>query len=51
MYGIIGVDAVGPLVLFEDCGKTIASGGASSYLGVMEVMELCKFDLANVLLN
>ena len=30
--GIIGVDAIGPLVLFEDCEKAIASSGASSYL-------------------
>ena len=28
--GIIGVDAVGPLVPFTDCAKVIASGGASS---------------------
>ena len=38
--GIIGVDAVGPPVLFEGCGKAIASGGATSYLRVMEVMEV-----------
>ena len=31
-YGIIGADAVRPLVLFEDCEKAIASGAASSYL-------------------
>ena len=49
--GIIGADAIGPPVLFEDCEKAIASGGASSDLGVMEVMELHKFDLANMLLN
>ena len=30
--GIIGADAVRPPVLFEDCGKVIASGGASSHL-------------------
>ena len=31
--GIIGADAVGLPVLFTDCAKAIASGGASSYLG------------------
>ena len=30
--GIIGVDAIGPPVLFTDCAKVIASGGALSYL-------------------
>ena len=30
--GIIGVNAVGLPVLFEDCAKVIASSGASSYL-------------------
>ena len=30
--GIIGADAMGPLVLFTDCAKVIASCGASSYL-------------------
>ena len=30
--GIIGADAVGPLMLFTDCAKITASGGASSYL-------------------
>ena len=30
--GILGADAIGLLVLFEDCAKVIASGGASSYL-------------------
>ena len=29
---IIGVDAVGLPVLFQDCAKVIASGGVSSYL-------------------
>ena len=49
--GIIGADAVRPPVLFEDCGKTIASGGASSYLRCDGGDGLCKFDLANMLLN
>ena len=31
--GIIGMDAIRLPVLFEHCRKTIASGGASSYLG------------------
>ena len=31
--GIIGADAIGLPVLFTDCAKVIASGGASSYLG------------------
>ena len=31
--GIIGADAIGPPMLFTDCAKVIASGGASSYLG------------------
>ena len=30
--GIIGADAIRPPVLFEDCGKDIASNRASSYL-------------------
>ena len=47
----MGADAVGSLVLFEDCAKVIASNGASSYLRVVEVMELHRFDPANMLLN
>ena len=31
--GIIGADIVGLPVLFTDCAKVIASGGASTYLG------------------
>ena len=49
--GIIDADTVRPPVLFTDCAKVIVSGGASSYLGVIEVMELHKFDLANILLS
>ena len=30
---IIGADAIKLPVLFTDCAKVIASGGASSYLG------------------
>ena len=30
--GIIGADAIEFLVLFTDCAKVVASGGASSYL-------------------
>ena len=30
--GIIGADAVGLSLLFTDCAKVIASGGALSYL-------------------
>ena len=30
--GIIDADAIGLPVLFTDCAKVIASGGASSYL-------------------
>ena len=47
----MGTDAIGPPVLFTDCAQVIASGGASSYLGVIEVTELCRVDLANVLLS
>ena len=47
----MGVDAIGPPVLFTDCAKVIASGGASSYLRVIKVTELHRFDLANVLLD
>ena len=49
--GIIGADAVGLPVLFTDCAKVIASSGASSYLGVIEVMVLHKFDPVIVLLS
>ena len=42
--GIIGADAIGLPVLFTDCTKVIVSSGASSYLGVIEVMVLHKFD-------
>ena len=31
--GIIGAEAIGPPVIFTDCAKVIATGGASSYLG------------------
>ena len=31
--GIIGADAIGLPVLFTDCAKVIASGGALPYLG------------------
>ena len=31
--GIIGADAIGVLVLSDDCAKVIASGGVLSYLG------------------
>ena len=30
--GIIGMDAIGHLMLFEDCAKVIVSSGTSSYL-------------------
>ena len=49
--GIIGADAVGLPVLFKDCAKVIASSGALSYLRVIEVMVLHKFDLVIMLLN
>ena len=44
--GIMGADAVRPPVLFTDCAKVIASSGASSYLRLIEVMELHRFDPA-----
>ena len=47
----MGADAIGPPVLFTDCAKVIASGGASSHLRVIEMTELHRFDLANMLLS
>ena len=42
--GIIGADSIGLPVLFTDCAKVIASGGAHHTSGVIEVMVLHKFD-------
>ena len=49
--GIIGADAIGLPVLFTDCAKVIASSGVSSYLGVIEVLVLHKFDPVIMLKN
>ena len=49
--GIIGADAIGLPVLFTECAKVIAYGGALPYLGVMEVMLLHKFDPIIMLLG
>ena len=48
---IIGADAVKLPVLFTDCAKVIAFGGASSYLRVIEVMILHRFDPVIMLIS